>query len=538
MENETDMMMLNGSEFSCLVKENLSRTGLSNRTAWMIREDLHYGTPVVATVFMIFFWISFLWNLFIIISFMVKRKLLKEPGNILLLNLAITDFLYAVTTIMFSVVTEIAQEFVFGTNDIVRCRLCDFAGIFFYMLVLVAVHTLAVLSLDRFIHLTKALQYKKIMRKWIVFLIIFCIWVLSLIISLFPIFGFGQYEFNTNFGACLPRFTGENANTGINNYFFVVFTILELLIPMGVLVVTSIWTYKFISKFFKKNLRRRTLYRRDSASTTGDNEEEKKHKKQQIQLVKVFGALLLSNIISWTPFVIVAIIVVFVSAESIPSEIYIFGYIAFLTSPVFHPIIESFFVKDLRYHVTRAKKFIGRGSTYIWRQSTYAFRKKDLDKANARIDAGAETPPRQIRFLKNRDTEMVSLSEDNSTRDTPSPLIGAKTSAAKEPKHLRRKVTFSEDPGEPSQKQRNGALADVAEETPVTCNGLLTPPEVASARVPHAVEDSSEATQRDNATRSSGDKLDVDNPRESGEVARYGTEQEQVGEVTIRIDEC
>ena len=547
MDNLTNTSDL-AFEFSCLATENLSRTGFSNKTAWRIREELHYGTPVVATVLLIFFLVAFFWNLFIIVTFLVKHQLLKEPGNILLLNLAISDFLYAVITIMFSVVTEIGQSFVFGSNDFVRCDLCNFAGVFFMMLIGVAVFTLAVLSVDRFIHLTKALQYNKIMKIWRVLLIIVIIWVLSLLVSLFPIFGFGQYEFNNNFGACLPRFTGENLDSGINNYFYVVFIVMELLIPVSVLIITSIWTYKFISKFFKKNHRRKTLYRRESGGvSTGENPEDKQHRKQQIQLVKVFGALFISNIVSWTPLVFVAFLVIFISAERVPGEVYIFGYIAYLTSPVVHPIIESFFVKDLRYHVNRAKKFIGRGGTYIIRASTYAFRKKDLDKANARVDSGVETPPRQIRFFKSLrkgsefSTEVVSLgsmSRDSTPRNTPSPSpqVPPRKTPSKPPHHLRRKVTFSEDEpaeshvGKPSdQQQRNGSLAEVPEEAQVACNGeLLTPPEIGGSRVPGAQDGVLVAGEQSK-------------PSVSAETIRYGVgdgEQEQIGEVTIRIDEC
>lgn len=455
--------------FNCLNSDNISSTNITDQSHWRIQDDLLYGTPYVATVVLIFFLLSFFWNLFIIITYFVKYKLLKQPANIFLLNLAIADLLVALTTILFSTVTEIAQEFVLGSTDVVRCGVCNFAGVFLIFLIAVSLHMLAVLSVDRFILLMWPLRYKKIMNRWKALVIVTIVWIIALVIALPPVVGFGQNEFNRNFGACLPRFTGRNPITGLNNFFYAVFVAAEALIPMLVLAFTNVWTYRIVSKFLRRNfVRRRTFRGRDNVP-----EEDRKHHKQQKQLIRVFGALLIAHIISWTPVLIVIVLIFFIPAASLPSELYIFGWICYLTNPVFHPIIESFFVKDLRYQVRRAKKTVKRAGSVVYRQSTRLFSRSAMEEANAEMEKevtdGSTTKTkngRKIVFLKQQgrvkselDTEMVSMdasTANHSGQNTP-----------ETPKKLKRKITFSD---EEKRKQRQNVANDTKMENTQATN--------------------------------------------------------------------
>ena len=440
------------AEFNCLARDNLSSSEITDRSVWKILNELQYGTPVVATVLIIFFLISFSWNLFIIVTFLVKYRLLKEPGNILLLNLAVGDFLVSITTLLFSIVTEIAQEFIFGQSDTVRCSFCDFTGTSFIFLLASSLHTLAALSIDRFLLLSLPLRYKKIMKIWTAVVIVIFIWAISFIIAIMPVFGFGQVEFNQRFGYCVPRFTSINLVSGINNYYYPVVGVIEAIIVMVIIVVTSISTYRIVAHFLKVNFRRRSTYRRPQ----DQQNESVRHQRQQSQLVKVFGALLISNIITYTPVIIVVIIFAALPADDVPGEVFIFGWICYLTTPVVHPIIESFFVKDLRIIVEKGQRNLRRASTVFFRQSTSFFRNKDVDAANEAINAecsqGVDKPStRKIVFfskdIHHEDSEVpvrpISPSNGN-LLESGLPLT---ESANKDPPPAQRKrrITFSDE---------------------------------------------------------------------------------------------
>ncbi len=408
VEDENLTNMTNVTTFNCLASDALSSFNITDPTHWMISDNLQGAAPVLAAIYAIFFTLAFIWNLFIVITYLVKYKLLKEPGNLFLFNLALADLLVAVTVMIFSFVAQAGSEFVFGYTDVVRCNVCDFAGFCTMFFIFMSFHLLAALSIDRFIQLTYPLRYKRLMSLWRAVIVIIISWVVSFIVAILPFLGFGQYEFNRQFGSCIPRFTGPNLKSGANNFFYVAFAVVEALIPIIIIGITNVFTYRLVSKFLKKNLKRKKTFRNAEELKT-NSEEDKKHKQQQNQLVKVFGALCISNCVSWTPVIAVVVSIGVVGAiaslrmvaSRVPDGVYVFGWFCYLTNPVVHPIIESFFVKDLRYQVTRAKKSIRRASTAIIKSTTkLRFRDTDLDRANQAIDSGAtKTSKRTIRFF-------------------------------------------------------------------------------------------------------------------------------------------
>lgn len=394
----------NDTTFNCLA--DISSTTISNRTFWEIR--LKEGAPVVAVVFVIFFIIAFGWNLFIIITFLSKKRLLREPANILLLNLAIADLMVAMTQIFFSMVTEAALEYVFGQTDAVRCSMCDLTGVLFMLLYGVSMHTLAALSFDRFLLLYKPFRYKKMMTRVTTIVIVITIWVISLILAIPPLVGFGQIEFNRRFGSCVPRFGEENINSGVMNFFYVGYVALESLFPIVTIAVCSFWTYWFINKFLKRNYRRRSFYSsRGRNSMVQQQQEDSRYHRQQQQLVKVFGALLVSNIISWLPVlaVVLAVGAYGGDATKVPDAVYVVGWICYLTAPVVHPIIESFFVKDMRLVVCKGISRVNRASSFIARSTTGMFANKDMEMANEKVETEDDeeyVSQREIKFFRGK----------------------------------------------------------------------------------------------------------------------------------------
>ena len=417
------------SAFSCLCTEDYDPRGVSSPVFWKIDQNLK-AIPVITTVVFILFAIAVIWNSFIIIAYLARRQLLKEPGNIFLFNIAVADLLIALSTMLFSFVTLAAEEFVFGGLDRVRCGLCDFAGLFFSMLILFSTFALAALSIDRFIHLANPLSYDRIVKPWRAWLIVVLLWILALICGVLPVIGFGQYEFNVNFGACIPRFSGVNTKSGLNNVFYIFAMGILSVIAILILIATNVGTYRLVSKFLKRNFRRKTIYKKDADGET--RRASKKHRMQQQQLVRVFSALLISTAISWTPLIVVIFLLIIIDPRSIPAEVYIFGWICYLTNPVFHPIVESFFVKDLRYQVRRVRRTIRKRATTLFKKSTAFFGAKDLDEANAAMDRAEETT-------------MTGMDETMISQMTPSPTPEPKRSLRLTEKKFKKKITFSDE---------------------------------------------------------------------------------------------
>lgn len=383
-----ELNFTNETVFSCQDSE-LSNSNLTNVTFWKIAPDEEIGAIVAGVLILIFFLVGTVWNLFIIITYLVRRDLLKEPGNVLLFNAAITDLVICITTMVFTYVTAFGREFIFGYKDVTRCIMCGMSGFFLVFLILVSLHLLSALSVDRFILLSRPLRYKRIMSWWKSVIICIVIYIVCFVLAILPLLGFGHLEFNPRFASCVPRFTPPK------NLYYVVIIAFESLIPIIILAITNVWTYRIVSKFLKRNFRRRSTYRKRGEEHGKEGDESAKYQRQQNQLVKVFGALFIANIISYTPTITTIFVFAFLTIigkdSDIPSEVYILGFVSFLMNPVLHPIIESFFVKDLRYQVKRAKTGIRRVSTILYRQTTLILSPAAVDEANRNMDKAEGT---------------------------------------------------------------------------------------------------------------------------------------------------
>lgn len=342
--------------FNCRTSE-LSRDSITQPFVWSISFLVQDSIPYVATVEAVFFLIAFFWNSFILCALLSNPRTLREqPACIYLLNIALVDVFHSVTVILVSLVSEAAQEFVFGHTDFIRCHLCEFLGFMLLLWVACSLHSLAALSVDRFVLLARPLRYKNYFNWKRATLIVVGCWVISILIAFPPLAGFGQYEFNIVFANCQPRWTGKT--NGIPHIYYALFVGVEAIIPILILTVTNVWTYKIVSGALRKKFKKQKSFR-----DAPKNEEEQKkqveencdYRHKQRQLVKVFGALLIAHIISWTPTLTIMIIAIAMGAASLPPKVYIFGWISYLSNPVFHPIIESFFIKSLRHKVNKAK---------------------------------------------------------------------------------------------------------------------------------------------------------------------------------------
>lgn len=359
MENASgsgDFLNATNFKFDCINPADLSLFNVTDNEFWSLRESVRGGGIPIALFEAIIVFVALIWNLFIVITYIVKFKLLKEPANILLLSLAVNDILICLLVVPFSLVAAVNGEFVIGSNDVVRCQTCSTQGFFFIFLTVVQVHLIALLSIDRCIALISVnrfrnpLKYKSVKNVWATVAGVIAVCAVCFILSVPPAFGFGEWEFNRNFGLCMPQWTPI-----LPNGLYMGIVILECFIPIFVIALTNVWTYKIVHRFLSKNVQRKKSFRNTKHEV---NEEELLHRKQQHQLVKVFGALLIANIVTWFPIIIMFFVVIITSGENVPEYLYIIGWLCYLLSPTIHPILESCFIKELRTRVNKAKKSV------------------------------------------------------------------------------------------------------------------------------------------------------------------------------------
>ena len=410
MESNSGSGSINDT-FNCRTSD-LNPDAVTDKVFWSLRESVIQGGPAIAFFESLIFCVAVGWNLFIVITYLLKYKLLKEPANIFLFSLAITHILICVMVVPFTIVSAAAGEFLIGNNDIGRCIACSTQGFFYILLTMVSLHLLAMLSIDRCMLLSNPLRYKRYSKVWLAVLGVCSVWVWCFILAILPAFGFGEWEFNRNFGLCLPRWTPDS------NLRYTALLIIEALIPIIVLAITHLWTYKIVTRFLKRNLKRQKSFKFTEREIAI---EDSKHEKQQTQLVKVFGALFIANIVTWTPTVIIFISFGITGGDNIPDWTYIIGWLTYLTNPMIHPILESFFIKELRTRVNRAKRTV-RTSVRNASRSLIKMATLESFKNIPDVPDDEDTPNTKRNLFKKKNTALSISSTSTDVPDSPTHL--------------------------------------------------------------------------------------------------------------------
>ena len=90
---------------------NASRSSITD-SAWRLEGEYRVGGLVSASFLIFFITIGLPWNLMVVVT-IVKQSLYREPTNILLLNLALSDILLLLIAIL-NVITGLTGEFLYG----------------------------------------------------------------------------------------------------------------------------------------------------------------------------------------------------------------------------------------------------------------------------------------------------------------------------------------------------------------------------------------------------------------------------------------
>jgi len=174
LEKRKDMCgALNESE------DAVSSLGSNLNTCRWILEDNIEG-PIVATFIGVEFVLSLIFNLFIVghtLHNHRSRKNLRKSSIFLLFVLAVTNLMFTVVYLPFTVVASGSREWIFGRTDLERHVVCQINGFVLIYFSIAAVHTLAVISIDRCLSIEKPALHRRFMTWKVALSILILLWV-------------------------------------------------------------------------------------------------------------------------------------------------------------------------------------------------------------------------------------------------------------------------------------------------------------------------------------------------------------------------
>ena len=322
--------------------ENVSSNTISE-FGWIIRHpdnevpDVGYGIAAVLFLLML---LAVPWNLLVIIA-ILQNKLYIQPTVMLLLNLTVTNLLLSLLVMPFNIYIGIRGEYVFGYSDQQRCAVCQ-TGIFTIILPCVSLHTLALISVDRFIYLKIPMKYDTTVTKWRVLVAIAIIWVICTVIALPPLFGFGEINFSYEVATCTLIFIGQTHIS--QNYNYVLLLMIFVTIPVITLFVMYVWIVCIIRSSLVRKLKRSVPIARNTESLVVA--VTRVHGKSQLRMAWLFSAIFTANIITWLPVIGMA-----VSAgvgDAAPALAFTIVYLVYLSETVIHPVLMVFIIRDIK----------------------------------------------------------------------------------------------------------------------------------------------------------------------------------------------
>ncbi len=284
---------------------------------------------------------------FLIIFGVIRQRLYTQPTYILLLNLAVSDLLVCLCVLPFTVISGFSREFILGSNDKIRCRVCQ-TGITLVLFAGFSLHCLAALSIDRLIFIKFPLRYSNMMTAKGTAIAMVILWLLNICLSILPLFGYGDIVFQEMVATCTIRFT--LATRLAPNYFYVVLVAVVNLVPFSLILISNIWILCIVQKHIRKIyvVKASSENKAEFIQSMKTVVSQAKHY-SQLQLIKVFGAIFVANVLTWIPIIIRSLLSV--GGVNMSEWWHFVVFVSLLSFVVLHPVIQTCLIPEFRAYI-------------------------------------------------------------------------------------------------------------------------------------------------------------------------------------------
>ncbi|XP_056146811.1 opsin 4xa [Lampris incognitus] len=230
-------------------------------------------------------------NALVMYAFFCNKKLRTLP-NYFILNLAVSDFLMAVTQSPIFFVNSLYKEWVFGETG---CKMYAFCGALFGITSMI---NLLAISVDRYIVITKPLQAIQWTSKRRTSLIIVIVWLYSLAWSLAPLLGWSSYIPEGLMTSCTWDYV---TSTPANKSYTLMLCCFVFFIPLGIISYCYLCMFLAIRRASRDvemlgcQVRKSTLMQQQSIKT-------------EWKLAKIAFVVIIVFVLSWSPYACVTLI--------------------------------------------------------------------------------------------------------------------------------------------------------------------------------------------------------------------------------------
>ncbi|KAM6958772.1 melanopsin-A-like [Aplochiton taeniatus] len=253
-----------------------------------VPDHVHY---IVAVCVVVIGTLGVAGNALVMFAFYCNKKLRNLP-NYFIMNLAVSDFLMALTQSPVFFINCLYKEWVFGE---LGCKMYAFCGALFGITSMI---NLLAISIDRYLVITKPLQALRWSSKRRTTLAILLVWLYSLAWSLAPLFGWSSYIPEGLMTSCTWDYVTSSA---ANRSYTLMLCCFVFFIPLGIIFycyLVMFLTIRRASRDLERlgtKLRKSTLFQQKSI-------------KNEWKLAKIAFAVIIVYVLSWAPYACVTLI--------------------------------------------------------------------------------------------------------------------------------------------------------------------------------------------------------------------------------------
>ncbi|KAM9821147.1 opsin 4xa [Neosynchiropus ocellatus] len=230
-------------------------------------------------------------NALVMYAFFCNKRL-QTPPNIFIINLAVSDFLMAITQSPIFFVNSLYKGWIFGETG---CKIYAFCGALFGITSMI---NLLAISVDRYIVISKPLQAIQWSSRRRTFLIISLVWLYSLAWSLAPLLGWSSYIPEGLMTSCTWDYV---TSTPSNKSYTLMLCCFVFFIPLAIISYCYLCMFLAIRQASRdveklgSQVRKSTLLQQQSIKT-------------EWKLAKIAFVVIIVFVLSWSPYACVTLI--------------------------------------------------------------------------------------------------------------------------------------------------------------------------------------------------------------------------------------
>jgi len=275
----------------------------------------------------------------VVVSVFLSTKNLRTPSNLLVVNLAFSDFLMMLSMAPPMIINCIGETWVLGPF------MCELYGMLGSLFGSASIWSMVLIALDRYNIIVNGISARPMSTKN-AFSRILGIWIMSAVWTVIPLFGWNRYVPEGNMTACGLDYLNKEwfSRSYIMVYaVFVYFMPLFIIIYSYFYIVQAVFQHEQEMREQAKKMNVASLRSSDSAKTSAE-----------CKLAKIALMTISLWFMAWTPYLIINFTGIFSSTKITPLAT-IWGSVFAKANAIYNPIVYG--ISHPKYRVALQKKF-------------------------------------------------------------------------------------------------------------------------------------------------------------------------------------